>query len=232
MLSLSKHEGGTEPFGRAMGSIAELHPMFHLGALASVIALALRGQFQLRILLLISFLLYVADDYFGTAEPAWPSLIWNGLFFLINLYVLVEIILDRTTFGLSPEEKEIFGGFLSLSPGEFRKLIRIGRLRVAEETKLITTEGVVPGSLFYVHEGAIEIIKAGRTIPIEPPTFIGEVAFLRGSSASATVAILPGARYIEWSTSDLHRRLARHNPLRVAFNRALSDDLATKVARA
>ncbi len=163
-----------------MGTIAELHPMFHLGALVSVVALAMRGQLQLRIALLISFVLYIADNYFGSAEPAWPYMIWNGLFFFINLYVLVEIVLDRTTFGLTEEEKEIFGAFLSLSPGQFRKLIRIGRWRKAEETRLITTEGDVPRYLFYVYEGAVEIIKAGRPIMIELPTFIGEVSFLRG----------------------------------------------------
>ncbi len=215
-----------------MGSIeAYYHPLFHIGALASVAALAMRGQLQLRILLLVGLILYIADNYFGSQDHAWPYLVWNALFLIMNLFVLVEIVLDRTTFGLSAEEKEIFESFLSLSPGEFRKLIRIGQQRTASEERLITTEGIVPASLFYVHAGTIEIIKAGRTITIEPPTFIGEIAFLRGTEASATVAIAPGTQYIEWSASTLRRHLARHNPLKIAFNRTLSDDLAMKVAR-
>ena len=214
-----------------MLNFAALHPLYHLGALISVVALAMRGQLQLRLALLLSFVLYIVDEYFGSAGPDWPYIVWNGLFFFINLYVLVEIILDRTTFGLSDEQKAIFGAFLSLSPGQFRTLIRMGQCRVAEETRLITTEDIVPDSLFYVYEGMIEIVKAGRPIMIEPPTFIGEVAFLRGSVASATVAIAPGARYVEWPASQLRRHLARNNPLRIAFNRTLSDDLALKVAR-
>ncbi len=215
-----------------MGTFATLHPLYHLGALISVTALALRGQLQLRLVLLLSFVFYSADDYFGYVDHAWQYQLWNGLFFCINLYVLTEIILDRTTFGLTREEKGVLSGFLSLTPGEFRKLIRIGQWRSAEDSRLVTTEGIVPTSLFYIHRGTIEVLKAGRSITLEPPTFIGEVAFLRGSPASATVAIAPGTRYLEWSTSSLRRHLDRHNALRMALNRTLSDDLALKVARA
>ncbi len=214
-----------------MEPIASSHWPFHLGALISVFALALRGQFRLRVVLLLSFVLYSADDWFDYDDHAWPSLIWNILFFCINLYVLVEIILDRSTFGLSEEEKKVLGGLISLSPGQFRKLIRLGQWRHADEARLITTEGIVPTSLFYIHQGTVEIMKGGRTILADPPTFIGEVAFLRGSPASATVAIEPGARYIEWPSAALRRHLNRHGDLKIAFNRTISDDLAMKVAR-
>lgn len=215
-----------------MEAMADLHPIFHVGALASVIALAMRSQLLLRVLLLLSLVLYIADNYFGSPEPAWPYMIWNVVFLLINLYVLFELLLDRTTFGLTDKEREVFGGFLSLSPGEFRRLIRIGEWRVADGHATLTVEGIAPTSLFYVYEGAIEIMKASRSTYVEPPAFIGEVAFVRGGGASASAMLAPGSRYIEWPAAQLRQYLARHSPMRIAFNRALSDDLAVKVARA
>ena len=214
-----------------MHAIAGLHPLFHLGSLASVIAVAMRGQLPLRLVLLLSYILFILDNTLGTQQPEWPYLIWNALFLLINFYVLVEIILDRTTFGLSHEEKEVFGTLISLSPGEFRRLSRLAQWHVAKQPTSITVEGVVPACLYYVYDGAIEVVKGGRAISVGTGSFIGEIAFLRGTPASASVALEAGTRYMEWPVERLHRHLDRHHALRLAFNRMLSDDLALKLAR-
>ena len=214
-----------------MHNFTGLHPLFHLGALASVIAVAMRGQLQLRVVLLVSYLLYILDNVVGTQQPEWAYLFWNALFFAINLYVLADIILDRTTFGLSSEEREVLANLFSLSPGQFRRLNRIARWRVADDSTLITVEGVVPGSLFYIYDGDIEVTKGDRSIMVAAGSFIGEIAFLRGTPASASVTIAPGSRYMEWPVPQLQQHLARHHSLRVAVNRMLSDDLALKLAR-
>ena len=214
-----------------MHTISGFHPLFHLAAVASVVALALRGEFYLRVVLLGAYMLYISDNEFGGAQPDWSNLFWNCLFFLINLYAMGRIIVDRTTFGLNPEEREVFETLISLTPGQFRHLSRIADWRVAEERRLITTEGVLPTSLFYVYKGTAEVLKGGRSIVLDPGTFIGEIAFLRGVPATASVVVEPGTRYVEWSVSRLRRDLTRQNPLRLAFNRMLSDDLAIKLAR-
>jgi hypothetical protein len=214
-----------------MNAIAGLHPLFHLGSLVSVIAVALRGQLPLRLVLLLSYVLFILDNTLGTQQPEWPYLVWNVLFLVINLYVLIEIVLDRTTFGLTHEEKEVFGTLISLSPGEFRRLSRLADWHVAREPTPITVEGVVPSSLFYVYHGDIEVVKGGRSISVGTGSFIGEIAFLRGTPASASVSLDPGTRYMEWPVEPLRRHLAKHNALRISFNRMLSDDLALKLAR-
>ena len=213
-----------------MTALAGFHPLYHLGAFVSVIALALRGQLALRVVLLASLFLYIADEYFNAATPEWPYIFWNALFAVINAIVIVELILDRTTYGFDAAEKELYADFVTLTPGEFRKLLRLAERRTASGTETLTTEGERPDHLFYVLDGEVEILKGGRHIQVEPPTFIGEIAFLRGSGASATVQAKPGARLLRWSSPRLHQHLAKHVPLKIAFNRLLSDDLALKVA--
>ncbi|HEX4766608.1 MAG TPA: cyclic nucleotide-binding domain-containing protein [Lichenihabitans sp.] len=213
-----------------MVALAPLHPLYHLGAAISVVALAMRGQLQLRIVLLASLFLYVADEYFNAATPEWPYIFWNLLFAAINVIVIVELILDRTTFGLKPEEKDLYKAFQTLTPGEFRRLLRLAERETSTASETLTTEGVRPDHLFYVLDGEVEILKGDRRIQVQPPTFIGEIAFLRGTGASATVQIEPGARLLRWSSPQLQQHLARHLPLKIAFNRLLSDDLALKVA--
>ena len=207
------------------------HVAVNAAAIIAVAALAFRDQLKLRLLLLVSTGLTLMTVLLA-APLMWDTLFWNVVNWLINGWVTVQIVLDRTHIGLSGEEERLFDVFDSLTPGEFRKLVRSATWHTAAEMQVLTREGVVPARLYYVLDGAIEIIKGDRTGSLAGGTFIGEIAFVRGTPASATVSVGPGARYIEWDTGKLKAMLDRHHHLRVAVTHLLSADMAVKIARA
>jgi CRP-like cAMP-binding protein len=90
---------------------------------------------------------------------------------------------------------------------------------------------VTPGSLFYVLRGAVSIEKSGRQFAVEARTFIGEVAFLHNTPASATVVLEPGARYLEWPVGSLQRKIGRRHSLNHSVLRLIGLDMALKIAR-
>jgi CRP-like cAMP-binding protein len=124
----------------------------------------------------------------------------------------------------------LFASLDSITPGEFRALLKVGAWKTAETRSEITVEGVVPQHLFYVLDGHINIEKAGRQMAIGPKTFIGEVAFLHRTPASATVSVEPGARYLQWSVAELEKIGSRRS-LRNSVIRLIGMDMALKVAR-
>ena len=156
---------------------------------------------------------------------------WNIITFGITLKVLVQLILDRTHIGLSPEEEDLFSAFGSLTPGEFRDLLKAGHWRTADESTALTREGERPDHLYYVLSGRIQIVKGERVIDIDPRTFIGEVAFLHRSTASATVRLSEGARYVEWPADTLDARMGARASLKTSLLRVIGLDMALKVAR-
>ena len=208
------------------------HFIMHLAAIIGVAALALRDQLRLRSVLLVSIALNIV--YYAGAKngPSWDDVFWNAVTLLTNLWVLITLILDRTHVGLTNEEERLFQAFGSLSPGEFRKLVKLATWATAEEATVLTEEGLTPDHLFYVLDGVVTIAKAGRVSAILPPTFIGEVAFLKDRPASATVCVDAGTRYLAWSAAALKSHFTKKQSLRVAVMRLLSADLAIKVARA
>jgi CRP-like cAMP-binding protein len=140
-------------------------------------------------------------------------------------------MLDRTHFGLSAEEEELFTAMDSISPGEFRDLLKVAAWKTAESRCELTQEGVMPEHLFYVLRGGVHIDKGGRQIAIAAKTFIGEVAFLHGSPASATVSLDPGARYLQWSVAELKDTIGSRGELRTTVMRLIGMDMALKIAR-
>lgn len=211
---------------------AHVHLMLHLAALVSVAALLFRDQIKLRAVLLVSIALALANNYDGSDATDWEDLFWNAVLFTINLVVLVQLVLDRTHIGLSAEERSLFDAFGLLTPGEFRALARLASWHTAGGGEAITCEGEAPGALFYVLTGGLTIEKGERTIPYGPGTFIGEIAFIKRGTASATVRLDAGSRYVAWATAGLDRRIAGRQELRHAVTRLISHDMALKVGRA
>lgn len=208
-----------------------LHLLVHLAALVSVTALLFRDQIKLRALLLVSIALALANNYDGADTPDWEDLFWNTVLFSINLVVLVQLVLDRTHVGLSAEERTLFDALGLLTPGEFRALARLASWHTAAGDEVITREGERPEALFYVLTGGLFIVKGERVIPYPAGTFIGEIAFLRGVPASATVRLAAGSRYVSWPVAALDRRISGRGELRHAVTRLISHDMALKVGR-
>ena len=207
------------------------HAFMHAGAFLSLVALAFRGPLKLRSLLVFSILCSTIYHAIQQPNPSWQELPWNMVTFVINIVVLSQIVLDRTHLGLTAREEELFTAFEHLSPGEFRQVMAMASWHQASESTCLTEEGVLPAELYYVLEGDLHLEKEGRAFSTAPRTFIGEVAFLRETPASATVRLAPGARYVVWPTAALKLRMKKQASLKTALHHLIGLDMATKVAR-
>jgi len=203
----------------------------HAGALLSFVALAFRDELKLRVILLASILLEAAFHLFQSEGPSWQEIFWNVVTFALTLTVAIQIALDRSHFGLTRDEEALFNNFPGVTPGEFRVLLRAGRWRTASEGVILTREGEVPTNLYYVLSGRVHILKGEREIVIDPKTFIGEIAFLHGSTASATVRLESDALCFEWPVSVLKDNIHKRTSLVNAKTRLIGLDMALKVAR-
>jgi hypothetical protein len=221
-----------ETWWTMLTGLLQSHALVHLSSIIALAAVVFRDQIKLRLTLLVSLILACAHLLALSPLPDWQDLVWPVVSVLVGAVVLVQIILDRLPADLSPEEQDLFSALAGLTPGEFRALTKLATWHQAEAEATLTREGSVPASLFYVLSGDIAVEKAGRTIMATPRTFIGEIAFLHRTPASATVRVGPGTRYLEWSVEALERRIEGRQMLKQAFTRIISLDMASKVARA
>jgi CRP-like cAMP-binding protein len=204
----------------------------HLGAALYLVGFLFRDQILLRLFVIAGDLVYISYFYFAPDAPLWGGVFWSAVFMLVNTVMIVRILADRTPFSMSDEEIELFRFLETLSPGEFRQLIKVGSWRTATETTVLAHENRPLEQLYYVLTGPITIEKAGSAPRvIEPRAFIGEVAFLLPKPASATVTLAPGARYVTWDKAALRRQQLRSPTLAIALSAALNRDMALKVAR-
>lgn len=220
----------TEFFGSEL--IAQLTPprvYVHLALLFYVLGFLTRDELILRVQVLAGTIFYILYYYFISDVPLWEA-IWGSLAIAAaNIYSSYIIIYERSTLGMSASERVLFENFHTLRPGHFRRIMKKAeRWQVVEETVLLTREEPVD-KLFFVHSGDVEIRRGAKSAVLEQGHFLGELAFLKGTPASATVTAKPGAEVIMWDQATLKTIMDKSPTISNAILALFNEDLATKL---
>jgi len=205
--------------------------LIYLGAALLLIAYAIRDELKLRVLIVVSTFVYIAYYFLLPGGPLWDPIITSVLFVAINFWVLGQIALERTTLRLSEDEKQLFDAFETLNPGQFRRVLKLARWRVAQDAEgtVLTREDEPSDALFYVFEGVISVEKRERPFRLPEGNFVGEVAFVLNRKTTATTVAPQGVRYVEWDAEALRKLGRKRENLGNAINALLTRDLAKKL---
>lgn len=203
----------------------------HLAAGCYALGLITRDQVVLRILIFIGTIFYIAYYYTAPEKPLWEAIVWSAVLGLANLYVMIQIMMDRTTFSMSERDKRLYKHFNNMAPGEFRRLSKIASWRIGDGKTAITTEGQPNSYLYFVLDGQVQIEKGGNNFSMKQGGFVGEIGLVLDQPATATSVVTKDTEYIQIELSVL-LKLERQNPnIRSALRDKFNADMAVKVAR-
>lgn len=73
--------------------------------------------------------------------------------------------------------------------------------------------------------------KGQMLAQLKDGSFIGQMSFITGGSATATVRALEPTRYLAWSKKNLRSLLKRNPSMKSAMQTVLSTDLTRKLMR-
>ncbi|MBF9059310.1 cyclic nucleotide-binding domain-containing protein [Rhodobacterales bacterium HKCCSP123] len=217
------------PFWEYLGA-GPVAALIYLAFAFKLLGFTARDELNWRGLMLFASLLYLAYYYLVAETPLWDAILTNGLLAAVNFVMIGIVVTERSSRFLSDEHQRIYNHFGRFAPGQFRRLLRLATVHRVDDETVLTIEGRQVDRLYFVHDGRTIIRKDGQEIVLTRPGFIGELAFLTGAHATATVTLAPGAHYLSWETDALQRLMVRRPGLGNALMAQLNMDLATKVA--
>ena len=201
----------------------------HLASILTMAAYLLKDILWLRLLTILSCFAGIAFNYF---EPATRTMIyWNVLFALINFVQVGIIIKQRSSVHFTEEEKELHDTlFKNFAPFEFMKLMRIGNWLEARQGEILATEQKPIDNVMLIYNGLVGVESKGKEVAkLKDGNFIGEVSFITGGAATATVRALQPTRYVAWPKEAIRQLLNRNPSMRFAMQAMLSTDLSKKL---
>ncbi len=205
--------------------------LIYFGAALLLMAYAIREELKLRIMIVVSTFVYIAYYYLVTSPPLWDAIFTSLLMVAVNLWVLAQIVLERTRLRLSDDEKQLFDAFETLTPGQFRRVLKLTKWHKATDPEgtVLTREDEPSGELFYIMEGAISVQKSDRQFRLPSGNFVGEVAYILRRRTTATTVAPLGVRFVKWDSDSLRQLGEKHPNLGNALNALLTRDLAKKL---
>jgi hypothetical protein len=207
------------------------HLAGHLASILTMAAYLLKDILWLRSLTILSCFAGIAFNLFVPATPLWTVIYWNILFAIINIVQVAIIIKQRSGVHFTEEEKELHDTlFKNFAPFEFMKLMRVGKWLEAKQGQILATEEKPIDSIMLIYNGLVGVETNGKEVAtLKDGNFIGEMSFITGGAASATVKALLPTRYIAWPKDAISRLLNRNPSMRFAMQAMLSTDLSKKL---
>lgn len=207
------------------------HLAGHLASILTMAAYLLKDILWLRLLTILSCFAGIAFNYFVPATPLYSVIYWNMLFAVINIVQIAIIIKERTGIHFTEEEKELHETlFKNFAPFEFMKLMRVGKWLEAKQGEILAVEKQTLDAVMLIYNGLVGVETSGKQVAtLKDGNFIGEVSFITGGEATATVRALIPTRYIAWPKEAITQLLIRNPSMRFAMQAMLSTDLSKKL---
>lgn len=207
------------------------HVSGHLASVLTMAAYLLKDILWLRLLTILSCFAGIAFNFIVPSTPLWTVIYWNILFAGINIVQVAIIIKQRSSVHFTDEEKELHDTlFKNFAPFEFMKLMRVGKWLEAREGEILATEQKPINNVMLIYNGLVGVESKGKEVAkLKDGNFIGEVSFITGGAATATVRALRPTRYISWPKEAIKQLLNRNPSMKFAMQAMLSTDLTKKL---
>ncbi len=196
-----------------------------------VLGFLCRDQIHIRALVVLGSIFYAVYYWIAGPVPLWDAILGSLLILIASLQGIVRLIWSRQPLAVPKGTEHIFARIGNIEPGLFRSLMSVGKLRKTETSMILTTESTEPETLWFVVSGEIVLERKGHpSVTLRDAGFVGEIAWVSGGGASATVILKPGAEVVEWPHADLLKATKRSQRLELALEALIAQNLAQKLA--
>ena len=123
-------------------------------------------------------------------NPLWVQFGMSGLIIVINAVMLFLLWRDKQASHFAGDAGWLYEHvFAPLSPGEFRKVLKLGRWNHLQECEYVLRKGAVVDQVGFVVHGRLDATWGDTLLnTVAPGGLVGEISYLTGKHASADVS--------------------------------------------
>ena len=204
----------------------------HISYVLIAISYWLTNIYWLRITAVVGLALEIV--YFQLSGGAMHAgIAWDLVFIAINLYQIYWLVAERRKLKTMEHahllRQGVFAGF---NDAQLARLVAAGSWRELEPGAVLTEQGKPVAELVLICDGQALVDVHGATVAhLRGGAFVGEMAFVSGNPASATVVVEQPTRAFVFDMERLRKLVDIDDLVAVAIHRVIGRDLARKLKR-
>ena len=204
----------------------------HVSYVILAISYCLANMYWLRVAAVVGLAFEIL--YFSiTSGDLYAGIAWGLIFIAINGYHLLLLTRDQFSLKLGTADRKLLTSALQgLCNAQIARVLRTGTWRdIADGTRLMV-EGQSVGELYFIQNGKLPVhVRGIHVADLGPGALVGEIAFLMGNAATATVTANGDVRLIAFNRDRLLACCQNDKQVAAAMHRLIGHDLATKLSR-
>jgi signal transduction histidine kinase len=208
------------------------HMVGHINYFLLIVSMLMRRMFWLRVFAIGSGSVEIVYRSVFVVDPV--SVVWEALFVLVNVVQLVILWIDENHHRFDEDEMHFVDSMpASVERQALKRLLAIANRRSFAPGERLITEGEAVKEVLYLTSGIAQIEANGRVIAVcRPGDYLGEMSYLTGAPASATVVAAEPMRVLAFEQKRLHDAVARDASIHQAMETGLNRNLVGKLVRA
>lgn len=169
-----------------------------------------------------------------TGENWTRGLGWDVVFILVNLYQLFWLVRDRVSLRLPERDAPLLRDALSgLDDAQIARLLKAAEWKNFSPGEILTRQDAPLDSLYFLLSGRASVaVNSSLITHLEKGSFIGEIAYLTGNPATATVTVEEPSRALSFNRVRMAKVIASDEAINGIVYQMLGRDLAMKMRRA
>jgi CRP-like cAMP-binding protein len=158
---------------------------------------------------------------------------WDVVFIAINVYQIYWLVAERRKLKTMEHahllRQGVFAGF---TDAQLARVVTAGSWRDLEPGTVLTEQGKPVPELVLICDGSAVVDVHGSTVAhLRGGAFVGEMAFVSGNPASASVVIEQPTRAFVFDIKHLRKLVETDDLVAVAIHRVIGRDLAQKLKK-
>lgn len=192
----------------------------------------LTNIFWLRVTAVFSMFLEIVYFYLSGGDLS-IGIGWTVLFILINAYQLFVLLRDRWSLQLPEKEGPILREALQgLDDSQIARLLKATEWIDCNAGDVLTRQDAPVDALYFICSGRANVkVKNANVAHLEKGAFVGEIAYLTGNAATATVIIEKPSRILKFSKMRMAKVTGADDQINGIIYQLLGRDLASKMQR-
>jgi Cyclic nucleotide-binding domain len=203
----------------------------HIFNLLYIVALLFKDMLWLRLCLIVAASLEIIYCFYAKDEPLWIFIIWASVWVIINIVQSGSLIRERLNLRFTSDELKIKDNLFSFMKDiDFRKLIDLAHWDAVESGTTMVKQDTIVDRLIIIINGRASLEQDGKTIThLSDYNFAGEISFITGKNAKATIISEDMLIYLYWNKTDLQKLMSKDQNIKTAIHAVFNTDLLSKI---
>lgn len=203
----------------------------HLNYILVILSVSMRSMRWLRIFAMASGLTGVF--YYGFLVSDDISAMWEFIFTMVNAVQFAIMLMAGRRKSRDEDERLLVETVMPMLDGNLRsRMLKLAQWETHQPGDVLIEEGQATPRLVFIARGAASVEKSGAIVGVcGPADFLGEMSFLTGRPASATVRVANEIRCCFFDPALLKVASQKHPGIRQALEFSFNRNLVGKLER-